>query len=189
LAASTKVVPYTCHVCHKTMNRSKLVAGHLIRQGIGIAELIKRDYLTWTDESYMCPEDLNTYRNKYVREMLETDKGELSKLETELERKTRSCTHTSVATAFRNSRTATRANGNESPRKTFSGEQRKESGQVTLTPKMCLGNLHASRWCKHVVNGDNHAVIYNHLSVQNFSIAVRKGNRRVGFVFISTRKV
>jgi hypothetical protein len=65
------------------MNRSKLVAGHLIRQGI--AELIKRDYPTWTDESYICLEDLNTYRNKYVREMLETDKGKLSKLETELE--------------------------------------------------------------------------------------------------------
>jgi Protein of unknown function (DUF1003) len=72
----------TCHVCHKTMSRHQLVAGHLIRHGI--TELIKRDYPGWTDQDFICLEDLNTYRNKYVREMLETDKGELSRLETEV---------------------------------------------------------------------------------------------------------
>jgi hypothetical protein len=79
---ASKLASSTCHVCHKTMSRHQLVAGHLIRHGI--TELIKRDYPSWTDQAFICLEDLYTYRNKYVREMLETDKGELSRLETEV---------------------------------------------------------------------------------------------------------
>lgn len=72
----------SCVICQKKVSRDKLVSGHLIRHGI--TDLIKRDYPQWTNDCFICTDDLNKYRHQYVQVMLETDKGELNKLEHEV---------------------------------------------------------------------------------------------------------
>jgi uncharacterized membrane protein len=72
----------SCHICQKTFSPDRLISGKVIRQGL--TDLIKRDHPEWTEDCFICDEDFNRYRHTYVREMLEADKGELTKLETEV---------------------------------------------------------------------------------------------------------
>jgi len=46
-----------------------------------IIELIKRDHPNWDGKGHMCIDDLNLYRTEYVKNTLETERGELTKLE------------------------------------------------------------------------------------------------------------
>lgn len=73
---------HTCIVCKHNFLKKDLIAAHSIRESI--ATLIKNDYPTWSDDSYICRNDLATYRNRYVHSLLESDKGELSELEQEV---------------------------------------------------------------------------------------------------------
>ena len=73
---------YQCTVCTHMFAKKDVVAAPLIREPV--AALIKMDYPDWSDTCYICRDDLSIYRNKYVHSLLESDKGELSKLETEV---------------------------------------------------------------------------------------------------------
>ena len=46
-----------------------------------IIELIKRDHPNWDGKGHICIDDLNLYRTEYVKNTLETERGELTKLE------------------------------------------------------------------------------------------------------------
>lgn len=70
---------YACAVCKKAFGQTNVVSAHLVRGSVG--ELIRRDYPNWSDESYICQSDLSAYRTKYVHSLLESEKGELSKLD------------------------------------------------------------------------------------------------------------
>jgi uncharacterized membrane protein len=70
---------HVCAVCKKTFGQSAVVSAHLVRQFI--YELIGQDYPNWSNESYICRSDLSVYRSKYVHSLLESERGELSKLE------------------------------------------------------------------------------------------------------------
>ena len=71
-----------CTVCQRNFSPDALVSGKMVRPGL--ATLIKRDHPEWTADCFICGEDLSRYRHTYVKEMLETDKGELSALEHEV---------------------------------------------------------------------------------------------------------
>jgi uncharacterized membrane protein len=73
---------HVCAVCKKTFGQSAVVSAHLVRQFI--YELIGQDYPNWSNESYICRSDLSVYRSKYVHSLLESERGELSKLEKEV---------------------------------------------------------------------------------------------------------
>ena len=71
-----------CAVCGKTLPRRSLVQGGLVRDVI--AEQIAKDHPGWSAESHICRPDLAVYRGRYVRGLLEAEKGELTGLEQEV---------------------------------------------------------------------------------------------------------
>lgn len=70
---------YQCSVCGKTKNKEVLIPVGIIRNSI--TNLIKQDHPEFNDSGYICTEDLNLYRNKYIQQMLIEEKGELTDLE------------------------------------------------------------------------------------------------------------
>jgi uncharacterized membrane protein len=49
-----------------------------------IAELIQRATGIWSDEGWICIDDLNRYRHEYVKSLLEAERGELTALDKEV---------------------------------------------------------------------------------------------------------
>lgn len=71
-----------CSVCRKTLPVNEMVAGTLVRTAV--VAMITSEHPNWSFEGYICREDLSRYRNKYVQDLLESEKGELSSLEQEV---------------------------------------------------------------------------------------------------------
>jgi uncharacterized membrane protein len=71
-----------CSICGKTFPLQNVLVGGAIREPI--VELIRHDHPEWTAESFICRADLATYRGRYVRALLESEKGELTSLENEV---------------------------------------------------------------------------------------------------------
>lgn len=74
-----KNLEHVCAVCGKTFFRRELIPGAAIRDVI--VKEIAHDHPDWTPESFICRPDLANYRIKYVRLLLESEKGELTNLE------------------------------------------------------------------------------------------------------------
>ena len=73
---------YKCSVCHKDFKINQIVHAPIIREEI--SKLIKKDIVNWNKSSQICKDDLYSYQNKYVHSMLESEKGELTTLETQV---------------------------------------------------------------------------------------------------------
>lgn len=72
----------TCAICGKTFLVRNLVSGEIVRKEL--AEEIREDVPDWSADMFICREDLAKIRGKYVHNMLESERGELSSLETEV---------------------------------------------------------------------------------------------------------
>lgn len=70
---------YECIVCKKTFTMRNLISANLVREPI--YTYIQKDYPNWSQESYICRADLSVYRNNYVHQILESEKGELTDLD------------------------------------------------------------------------------------------------------------
>ncbi len=75
---------HACAICGKTFAARDLVPGRAVRDVV--AKEILRDHPDWSPESLICRSDLNRFRGKYVRSLLESEKGELTFLEQEVVR-------------------------------------------------------------------------------------------------------
>ena len=73
---------HECVVCKKKFDQSDLVPSQMVRGSV--YEFIQTDCPELSNESYICRADLSKYRYKYVHSLLESEKGELSKLEKEV---------------------------------------------------------------------------------------------------------
>lgn len=73
---------HACVICGKTFAHRDLVPGAAVRDVI--AKEIIHDHPDWSPESFICRPDLAKYRAKYVRFLLESEKGELTTLEQEV---------------------------------------------------------------------------------------------------------
>ncbi len=71
-----------CEICKKSFAQKNVVSAHLVRKPV--YDLIASDCPEWSDAHYICRSDLSTFRSKYVHSLIESDKGELSKLEEEV---------------------------------------------------------------------------------------------------------
>lgn len=74
--------PKHCLVCGKAAR--SLMQGRMVRSTI--AEMIRGDFPSWSDEDFICLDDLNTYRSRFVEKVLEIERGELSQLEEDVVR-------------------------------------------------------------------------------------------------------
>ena len=70
-----------CQICGSDQ-LSKLHPGILVRPAV--AELIQGKVGRWSEEGWICSEDLQKFRHEYVRSLLEAEKGELTALEKEV---------------------------------------------------------------------------------------------------------
>ena len=71
-----------CNICGKTKARSMMMPAALVRSAL--AEQIKAAYPDWKPEGYICLSDLNQFRMKYIQNLLESEKGELTVLDREV---------------------------------------------------------------------------------------------------------
>jgi uncharacterized membrane protein len=72
---------HICQVC-RSKKSSDLQPGILVRPAL--AEMIKKDIGSWSEDGWICSNDLQKYRHAYVQLLLEKDKGELDSLEKEV---------------------------------------------------------------------------------------------------------
>jgi len=72
----------SCQVCGKEASKADLIAASSVRPVV--VDVIRRDYPGWSDDGFICVDDLNRFRYDYVRSLIETEKGELSDLEKEV---------------------------------------------------------------------------------------------------------
>jgi uncharacterized membrane protein len=70
---------FPCQVCGKQKNRDEVVPAGSVPGSI--ADVIRKDYPVWSQQGYICNTDLNHFRAQYIREILETERDELSSLE------------------------------------------------------------------------------------------------------------
>jgi len=71
--------PIYCGVCGKPKKLGELRPAALVREPI--AKLIRETYPDFSSEGYICIEDLNHFRDEYVKDVLERGKGEISSIE------------------------------------------------------------------------------------------------------------
>ena len=71
-----------CDICGKDFKPRDIVVGALVRDSV--ADIIRKDHPNWSNEDYICREDLSAYRKNYVHNLLEAEKGELTELENEV---------------------------------------------------------------------------------------------------------
>jgi uncharacterized membrane protein len=68
-----------CQICGKPHSRSELVPAALVRPGL--VARIRSTFPSWSQDGYICHDDLNRFRGEYVQFLLEDERGELSSLE------------------------------------------------------------------------------------------------------------
>ena len=73
-----------CQVCHQGKMMSELVPADHIHKAV--ADTIRSEHPDWSDQGYICLNDLNHYRTAHIREILTNERGELSDLEAEVAR-------------------------------------------------------------------------------------------------------
>jgi uncharacterized membrane protein len=68
-----------CQICKGQKRRSEVIPAELIREPI--VQIIRKTHADWSPSGYICLADLNQFRSNYVKDVLETEKGDLSTLE------------------------------------------------------------------------------------------------------------
>ena len=72
----------TCQLCHRDFPESQVVPGESLRPSI--IEEIVRDHPDWTNDGWICREDVRRYRARRVEAVLASERGELTGLEREV---------------------------------------------------------------------------------------------------------
>lgn len=68
-----------CQICKKQKKPTEVMPAQLVREPL--VETIRKTHPDWSSSGFICISDLNQFRAKYVEDVLERDKGELSTLE------------------------------------------------------------------------------------------------------------
>lgn len=68
-----------CDICKKEFPECELIGGHGIRREL--EELIQQGHPDWSDYSFICRNDFNRYREKYILSLIEEETGSIHKLE------------------------------------------------------------------------------------------------------------
>ena len=71
-----------CQVCKKEKTPNQVFPSELVDGGI--AKTIRKHCPDWSSSGFICVSDLNRLRTEYVQDILKTEKGELSAIDTEV---------------------------------------------------------------------------------------------------------
>ena len=78
----TKHATVVCQICGKQKNEAEVVPADLVRDSV--VRIIRNSFPGWSSEGYICRDDLGAFRSKYVHDLLESEKGEITALEDEV---------------------------------------------------------------------------------------------------------
>ncbi len=73
---------YLCQICGRHFEAEEVAHGEAVRPAV--MELIREAHPRFDSNSYICQKDLNQFRNRYTRKLVEEDLGELTELEKEV---------------------------------------------------------------------------------------------------------
>ncbi len=68
-----------CQICGKQKKTTEVMPAQVVREAL--VETIRKTHPDWSSSGFICISDLNQVRAKYVEDVLERDKGELSAIE------------------------------------------------------------------------------------------------------------
>jgi len=71
-----------CKVCHKEFPDNQLIIGQGIRHEI--ETLIIKDFPNWTEHDYICRDDYDSYRERYISSIVEEETGNIKNLKSEV---------------------------------------------------------------------------------------------------------
>jgi uncharacterized membrane protein len=71
-----------CQICGKQKKMSEVVPAEIVRESL--VEIIQKTHPDWSSSGFICLADLDQVRTEYVKNVLKTEKGELSTLEEEV---------------------------------------------------------------------------------------------------------
>lgn len=81
-AAHRHAQPYVCPICHHTRTLHDRVHAAILRPSL--LETIQKEHPEWKHEEGLCQSCLNHYRARLVQEILENEKGDVTRLEQEV---------------------------------------------------------------------------------------------------------
>jgi uncharacterized membrane protein len=81
MATDVSLKGMVCQLCGAG-ETAELRPGIIVRPVV--AELIRRDYGEWDEQAWICSQDLQKYRQKYVENLLAEETGELTEIEREV---------------------------------------------------------------------------------------------------------
>lgn len=73
---------HPCTLCGKSFSHRDLILGAMVSDGV--AREIRHDFPTWSQEGYVCREDVSRYRTRHIQSLLSREKGELTQLDKEV---------------------------------------------------------------------------------------------------------
>jgi uncharacterized membrane protein len=68
-----------CQICQKQKKTNEVIPAELVSEPL--VEIIRKEHPTWSSSGFICSSDLNYFRAKRVKEILESEKGEISIIE------------------------------------------------------------------------------------------------------------
>ena len=71
-----------CQICGRDESKVDIVSASIVRPVI--SDLIQEDFPKWDQNGFICVEDIKKYRSKYLIKLMEEEKGDLTKLETDV---------------------------------------------------------------------------------------------------------
>lgn len=77
-----KLTDRFCQVCGRKYPMVDLVPARAVREVL--IDMVKRSHPDWSEDGFICVDDLNSYRYEYVRSLVEAERGELSDLDKEV---------------------------------------------------------------------------------------------------------
>jgi len=69
----------TCQICQKQKKMNEVIPAELVSEPL--VEIIRKAYPNWSSSGFICVSDLNSFRAKRVKDILESEKGEISNVE------------------------------------------------------------------------------------------------------------
>lgn len=71
-----------CQICNQHKREDEVMPAEMVRHSI--VKIILNKHKDWKASGFICHDDLNHFREEYVTSVLETERGELSALESEV---------------------------------------------------------------------------------------------------------
>jgi uncharacterized membrane protein len=73
-----------CQICGQQKRPKEAVPAEIVREPL--VETIRKTHPDWSADGFICLTDLNRFRGQYVKDVLETEKGEITALEEQVMR-------------------------------------------------------------------------------------------------------